>query len=155
ASIHTSTGSTYQWPWFITMAGKQNVYDTLPHQTESVSLRVVASSLATEGLPANWDQPDLFLNLKNADGSTVLLESNGEPVSWINDSDGGELFFTRAGGDTETYQHANFNTLLTYGIRYVLKGNALNYKKARSPRVPDETRFLQLTLDSYLDEPME
>src|SRR5690606_22435740 len=64
-------------------------------------------------------------------------------------------FFTIAGGDTETYQHANFITHLTNGIRYVLKGNALNYKKAKTPRVPEENRFLQLTLDSYLDEPIE
>lgn len=155
AAVHTSSGSKYQWPWFISLAGQRTKISSDSVAAAPVSLSTKSSDVSTTGLPETWSQPDVLLDVtETPDQSDVAITSGDVPVSWTRE-DGGRLFFTRAGGLSESYKNENFVKHIAGGIEFTLSGSALDYTKATTQRKPEENRFLQLVLDTYLDEPIE
>ena len=155
-SVHTSTGSRYQWPWLIALAGTQasDVVDSTA--SSQISLTIKSSHTSTEGLAESWTQNDDLIDFSSiSEGSEVILNIGDKPVSWTREEGKGKLFLTAAGGTIESFKNENFVKHVAGGIAYALDGNALNYEKATSLRLPEENRFLQLVLDTYLDEPIE
>ena len=75
-----------------------------------------------------------------------------QPVSWSKPYDGGRVFFANtaenAGDETATKR-------LIDGLKSTMDGPALNYRKARTPRTPEENRFTSTVLDSFMEEPIE
>jgi cytochrome c len=155
ASVHTSPGSKYQWPWFVALAGEQSKTSGDSVATAEISLATKSAHESTEGLPNAWKQADALLNVIAApDNSDVAVVNGDAPISWTVENDG-RLFFTRAGGVSDAYRNETFIKHIAGGIAYVLKGKTLDYSKATTQRLPEENRFLQLVLDTYLDEPIE
>ncbi|MHC2992696.1 carbohydrate-binding protein [Pontibacter sp. HJ8] len=156
--IHAAPGSRYQWPWY------NNMFGTLQEQqpdsllASNVNLQLVeAEDALTQGLPKKWSQSDRLYKFASKDAASNLLVTadQQEPVSWYREYDGGRMFYTAAGGTAASYKQDEFLQHLLAGIRYTLEGPALKYKKARTEQVPEDNRFLQVVLDTYLHEPIE
>ncbi|GAB3533615.1 hypothetical protein GCM10027443_19340 [Pontibacter brevis] len=159
AGIHAAGSSRYQWPWFNRMLGATSVKqaDSLDTASE-VNMQLVGGEGAlTEGLSKSWKQQDAFhTTYALSSDATVLVEGEEkEPVSWYREYDGGRMFFTAAGGTAASYQNQDFLQHVLNGIKYTLEGPALDYDKAYTEQVPEDNRFLQVVLDTYLHEPIE
>ncbi len=157
--IHAAPSSTFQWPWYNKMLGahfsRQPGTDTAVHNG---LVRVVnANHPSTDGLSQSWNQSNSYFKaISYSPDIMVVVETNDKvPVSWYREYDGGRLFYTAAGGTADLYSNSNFMKHIFGGIRYALDGPKLDYKKALTKVVPEESRFLSLVLDSYLDEPIE
>jgi cytochrome c len=158
AGIHASPGSRYQWPWYNRLLGAiyEKQQDSLI--ASNVTMNVVEEEgKLTEGLQKSWSQSDRLYRFAslNTDNKVVVEAAQQEPVSWYREYDGGRVFYTAAGGTVDSYKNENFLRHLVAGIRYTLEGPGLNYRKARTERVPDDNRFQQVVLDTYLHEPVE
>lgn len=159
AGVHAAGSSRYQWPWFNRMLGA--TYRKQPDSLRTVSdvaMQVVGEEKAlTGGLSKSWRQPDALLTMDSLSAdATVLVEGQGKkPVSWYREFDGGRLFYTVAGGSVQSYQNKDFLQHVVNGIKYTLGGAALDYDKAYTEQVPEDNRFLQVVLDTYLHEPIE
>lgn len=157
-SIHTSACTPYQWPWFNELVGLQHSPAAAEKKASTLTLITENTShRSTDGLPGKWTQHDALLTLPVLpEGTNVLVHTHDhKPVSWSREADHGRLFFTTAGGTAESYEKKAFLDHILGGIQYALEGNPLNYTYAKTARLPEENRFLQLVLDTYLDEPIE
>ncbi len=157
--VHAAGGSRYQWPWFNRMLGTDFVKqpDSL-HTASEITFQITGGATAiTEGLPETWQQTDapFVTNAGVSDGEVVAVTGQQAPVSWYRKYDGGRMFYTAAGGTAESFSNENFLKHVLGGIRYTLEGGALEYKKAYTEQMPEDNRFLQVVLDTYLHEPIE
>ena len=157
--VHAAGNSQYQWPWYNTMLGATyiNQPDSLLTVT-NVKMQVVGEEQElTEGLQKSWSQQDALYRMESLapDAQVVVAAQQKVPVSWYREYDGGRMFYTAAGGTSESYKNGNFLQHVLGGIRYTLKGGALDYDKAYTAPVPEDNRFLQVVLDTYLHEPIE
>jgi cytochrome c len=154
AIIHSQPNTRYQWPWFNEIVG----ISAKDSESTGTALHTITKGAAahetTKDLPATWDiDADPVLFTKTEGSPTVTLQTGeGEPVSWVS---GERIFFTTLGGSSASYTNENLLKHILAGFRYALKGKALNYAKATTQPYPEENRFLQLVLDTYLDEPIE
>ncbi|WP_242923224.1 ThuA domain-containing protein [Pontibacter liquoris] len=159
AAIHVPGSSRYQWPWFNKMLGA--TYNKQPDSlatVSTVSLQVAGEEKPlTEGLPKSWTQSDAFYNLSDLspEAKVVVQTQQKAPVSWYRAYDGGRMFYTSAGGTPDSYKNKDLLKHLLGGIKYTLEGPALNYEHAYTEQVPEDNRFLQVVLDTYLHEPIE
>ncbi|MFD3000160.1 ThuA domain-containing protein [Pontibacter toksunensis] len=159
AGIHAAGSSQYQWPWYNRMLGAapEQQVDSLVTASEENMQLVGGEGALTEGLAKSWKQQDaLHTTYTLSPDATVLIKGKGgKPVSWYREFDGGRMFYTLAGGTAESYQNQDFLKHVLNGIKYTLEGPALDYDKARTEQVPEDNRFLQVVLDTYLHEPIE
>ncbi|WP_161888884.1 ThuA domain-containing protein [Pontibacter russatus] len=156
--VHAAGSSRYQWPWYNSLLGAAYIPqpDSLLQVTE-VAMQVVGEEKdLTEGLQQSWKQQDALRQMENlSPGAKVLVQAQNTPVSWYREYDGGRMFYTAAGGTAESYQNQDFLQHLLGGIRYTLEGPGLDYEKATTVQVPEDNRFQQVVLDTYLHEPIE
>lgn len=169
--IHAATDTEYDWPWYNKLVGAW--FESHPNNpnVRKGTFRVLNTNhIATDSLPIEWEREDEFYNFKDINPEiNVLIDideksyeggTNGDnhPMAWYHEYDGGRAFYTAMGHTPETFSDPLFLTHLMGGIKYALGGdklNRLNYKKAYTPRVPEENRFTKVVLAERLDEPMQ
>lgn len=163
--IHAATDTEYDWPWYNKLVGA--VFNGHP-KIQEASLQIVAHDHAsTASLDSTWIKTDEWYNFKNINPDINILikideksyegGTNGEdhPISWYHQYDGGKAFYTEMGHTEETFENPKFIAHLLGGIQYSMGDGTLNYKLARTERVPPEDRFVKKVLDFNLNEPME
>lgn len=164
--IHSASDTEYEWPWYGKLCGAY--FDSHP-QIQEAELQVVDHQhSATDSLPDLWKRTDEWYNLRDIQTNLEVLvkidESsyeggkNGDehPMSWYHEYDGGRAFYTAMGHTSESYREPLFLKHLWGGIQYAMgKKFRLDYRKARTLRVPEDNRFSKVVLDENLNEPME
>lgn len=172
--VHAAADTEYDWGWYGRMVGgyfadHPGINDTFPNVQEGVLQVVNADHEATKHLPKEWKKTDEFYSYKkfNKDVNVLLkidensygggLDMGDHPMAWYHDYDGGRAFYTALGHTKETYSEEPFLKHLLAGIQYAVgDGNELNYKKAKTARVPEENRFAKTALvNGQLFEPTE
>ena len=163
--IHAAADTEYEWPWYGKLVGAY--FKSHPKVQEAVVKIDDNSHPTTSHLPSAWKVTDEWYNYRNINPSLVVLASldessyeggeNGEkhPVVWYHEFDGGRSFYTGRGHTPESFQEPEFQQQLLSGIQYAIGENRLDYRLARSPRVPESERFVQQVYATNLNEPME
>lgn len=126
-------------------------------------------------LPDVWKRKDEWYNFRDGSVNPDVQSADGirrnklprrrnerheihqrHPIAWYHDFDGGRAFYTELGHTDESFSEDLFLKHLAGGIRYAIGENLqLDYSKAKSQRVPDETRFNRSVLDENLNEPTQ
>lgn len=162
--IHAAADTEYEWPWYGKLVGAY--FKSHPPGTAKATIKVI-ESFGDETLPAEWTAVDEWYNYKsispdikviyNLDESSYSGGENGtnHPIAWYHEFEGGRSFYTGLGHTKEAYHDDNFLKLVLSGIRYAIGDSKLDYKKTKSPRMPEENRFSKVILDFNLDEPTE
>ncbi len=76
------------------------------------------------------------------------------PTSFSRTYDGGRVFGLTSAAGTGLGNDAVAKSVLD-GLAFVKSGPALNYRNARTVRMPEENRFTSTVLESFMDEPIE
>ena len=76
-------------------------------------------------------------------------------MSWYHDYDGGRAFYTAMGHTHETFSEDLFLRHLAAGLKYAIGNKPLDYSKARSKQMPEETASPKWVLEEKLEEPVE
>lgn len=169
--IHAATDTEYDWPWYGKLAGAYfESHPNNPNVLQGNFHIVDKNHPSTDSLPELWTRTDEFYNFKNMNKEVnVLIKideksyqggTNGDdhPMAWYHEYDGGRAFYTSMGHTVESFSEPLFLKHLLGGIRYAVGGKKpvkLDYRKARTLRVPEENRFTKVVLASNLEEPME
>lgn len=164
--IHAATDTEYDWKWYNKLVGAH--FNGHPKIQEAQLNILDQSHPATKALNHPWNKTDEWYNFKNINPDlTYLIEidetsyeggTHGEhphPMAWFHEFDGGRAFYTGMGHTNETFQDPIFLKHLLGGIEYAIGDGKLDYTKVKSPRVPEENRFVKEVLDFNLNEPME
>lgn len=169
--IHAAADTEYDWPWYGKLVGAYfESHPRDPNVRKGTFHVVDKNHPATDSLPEVWERNDEFYSFKQInpdikvlikiDENTYQGGTNGDnhPMSWYHEYDGGRSFYTNMGHTHETYAEPLYLQHLWGGLQYALGGDKpaeLNYKLARTVRVPEENRFTKVVLDERLEEPME
>ncbi len=163
--IHAATDTEYDWPWYTKMVGA--MFDGHPRIQEAKLQIKDTDHPATKHLDSVWTKSDEWYNFKTINPDINVLISidetsyeggtneNDHPISWYHEYDGGRAFYTGMGHTNETFENPTFLEHLKGGILYAMGQGVLNYKLAKTDRVPPEDRFVKKILDFNLNEPME
>ena len=155
--IHAATDAGYHWGWYTRLVGAN--FNGHPEQQQA-SLHVVdKDNISTKHLPDPWVRKDEWYNFKNLSKDVhVLLTideksykggTNGatHPMAWYHDYDGGRAWYTELGHTEESYSEPNYLKHILGGIKYAIGDNAeLDYSKVKTPRTPEEARFVKTQL---------
>jgi len=163
--IHAATDTEYNWPWYNKLVG---AYFNGHPKIQKATVKVVKSDDACcQHLPTDWSLDEEWYNFKsinpNIDVLMTLDESSYEggtngsehPIVWKHAYDGGRAFYSAIGHQAETFSNPLYLQQIFAGIEFAIGDNSLDYTKATTLRVPDESRFQKQVLDFNLDEPME
>lgn len=169
--IHAAADTEYDWPWYGKLVGAYfESHPMNPNVKTGTFYTVDKNHLASDSLPDRFEKTDEFYSYKNInpdikvlvkiDEKTYTGGTNGDdhPMVWYHEYDGGRSFYTAMGHTNETFEDPLFLRQLWGGLKYVMGGekpDALNYKLARSKRVPEENRFTKVVLEERLAEPVE
>jgi cytochrome c len=169
--VHAAADTEYGWPWYGKLVGAYfESHPNGPNVRKGVFQVVDKGHPATDSLPERWEREDEFYNFKKISPDIKVLVkideksyqggTNGDnhPMSWYQEFDGGRAFYTSLGHTDESFSEPLYLKHLWGGISYVLGGDTprnLDYKLAKSERVPEENRFTKVVLDEKLDEPTE
>ncbi|MEK6782892.1 MAG: ThuA domain-containing protein [Bacteroidota bacterium] len=169
--IHSATDTEYDWAWYGKLVGAYFAgHPSDPNVQDGIFLVVDKNHLSTDSLPESWPRKDEFYSFKKINPDIKVLikideksyhgGTNGDdhPMAWYHEFDGGRSFYTNMGHTKETFSEPLFIKHLWGGMKYVLGGDKpspLDYKLAKTKRVPDENRFTKVVLDEKLDEPVE
>ena len=169
--IHAAADTEYDWPWYGKLVGAYfESHPNNPNVKQGTFFTVDKTHPASDSLPDRFERTDEFYSYKNInpdikvlvkiDEKTYTGGTNGDnhPMAWYHDYDGGRAFYTAMGHTDETYTDPLFLRHLWGGISYVLGGDKpvhLDYKLARTLRVPEENRFTKVVLEEKLNEPVE
>lgn len=165
--VHAASDTEYKWPWYNHLAGAY--FESHPAIQEAKLHVRETNHPATEGLPNPWVRKDEWYDFKpgSLDSTLKILldldessyqggKMNGKhPIAWYHEYDGGRAFYTALGHTEESYTEPLFLKHLLGGIRYAIGENLeLDYSKARTPRVPETSRFSRTVLSEVFFEPM-
>jgi len=165
--VHAATDAEYDWRWYGRMIG---AYFNGHPQIQQATLNVVDKNhISTKMLPAEWKRTDEWYNFRDiAKDMHVLItideksykggtNGNFHPMAWCHNFEGGRVWYTELGHTPESYSDKLFLQHLLGGIQYAIGSKApLNYNNAKTPRVPDENRFVKTQLfTGVLYEPTE
>jgi cytochrome c len=167
--INAASRSERRWPWYGELVGAYLAGRTSGLKVRKETIEILnASHASTKGIPERWERADRWPYLKtvNPDIQVVAAlyrpeESGGQqpvrqPVAWFHEFDGGRSFFSAGGYTAESFADPLFQQHLMGGIRYAIGPNyELDYKKAKTAKVPEENRFLKVVLAEKLDEPLQ
>lgn len=158
AGVHAATDTEYDWNWYGRLVGAY--FSSHPEQQEAVINVVDAANAATKHLPKQWRRKDEWYNFKKIspdvhvllaiDESSYKGGTNGanHPMAWYHEFDGGRSFYTELGHTEESYADPLYLQHLLAGIQYAMGDNKkLDYDKAKTPKVPDEDRFVKTVLN--------
>ncbi len=163
--VHAAADTEYDWPWYGQLVGAY--FESHPKVQEAVVKVNNTEHSTTKFLPREWRRTDEWYNYKNINPNINVLASldessyeggkNGDnhPTSWYHEFDGGRAFYTGGGHTDEAFSEEEFLEHLSAGIEYAIGKNTLDYSKAKTIPVPEESRFVQQILATNLDEPME
>ncbi len=167
AGIHSAADTEYDWPWYGKLAGG---YFISHPQIQDAAMNVTdRTHISTRHLEEKWNRKDEWYNYKELNQDIKVLISldeksykggaNGDhhPISWYHEFDGGRAFYTGMGHTNESYTETQYLKHILGGIKYAI-GNPipLNYSKAKTPKVPEENRFVKTVLTTgTLFEPTE
>lgn len=171
--VHAASATEYTWKWYGGLVGAyfkdHPVIQTTPLQVAScddpstVHLGCKDWEWKDEWYNFRQYEPDLEVLLtideKNYKGGAIppgTHTADKHPLAWRHTYDGGRAFYTAIGHLPEAYANENYRKHLWGGLQYAL-GNkpSLNYKRCRTARRPDNSRFVKTTLTDHLNEPME
>ncbi|RYE17646.1 MAG: ThuA domain-containing protein, partial [Sphingobacteriales bacterium] len=157
AGIHAASDTEYGWGWYGRLVG--GYFNGHPVPQEAVINVVDKTHQATQHLPAEWKRPDEWYNFKklNPDNKVLLTideksykggtNGNKHPMAWYHEYEGGRAFYTGLGHTDESYTEPLFLQHLLGGIKYAIGNNTpVDYSKAKSPKVPEENRFVRRVL---------
>lgn len=162
--IHAAADTEYEWPWYGKLVGAY--FKGHPPGTAKASMKGI-EPFGDKTLPQEWSAVDEWYNYKNIspdikviynlDETSYAGGENGRdhPIAWYHDFEGGRSFYTGLGHTKEAYHDPVFLKLILSGINYAIGDSGLDYKKVKSPRMPEENRFSKVVLDFNLDEPTE
>ncbi len=165
--IHTAAETEIDWGWYRRLVGGYIASNT---EVKSAKLSVVDKSHASsKELNETWEITDEWPTFKNLNPSIkVLVKANKDvfnnpevkedsPISWYHDYDGGRSFYTAVGHQDASFSDAQFLNQLLGGIQYAIgKNYELDYKKAKTLRVPAEEDFEKVTMGyGEFSEPTE
>ncbi|MEO6148858.1 MAG: ThuA domain-containing protein [Mucilaginibacter sp.] len=155
--IHAASDTEYGWGWYGRMVG--GYFNGHPIPQEAVLNIEDNNHPSTRHLPAQWKRTDEWYNYKKLNPDVKVLISideksykggtNGDkhPIAWYHDYDGGRAFFTGLGHTDESYADPLYLKHILGGIQYAMgDNNALDYTKAKSPKVPEDNRFVRKML---------
>lgn len=163
--IHAASDTEYEWPWYVKLVGGN--FASHPDQQDAMIHVVDKNHSSTEFLPATWKRFDEWYNLKNINPSVKILANLDEktykggemgenhPIAWHHEFEGGKAFYTALGHTKESYSEPLFLKHILGGINYSIGSNKRDYSKAKSPLVPEESRFNKIVIGDNLNEPME
>ena len=164
--IHAATDTEYDWKWYNNLAG---AYFNGHPKIQEAKLNILDKNHpSTKGINDPWIKKEEWYNFKKFNSDVkVLIEidetsyeggtHNNEqhPIAWFHEFDGGRSFYTGIGHIDKTFKDPIFLKHLLGGIEYAMGDGELDYSLAKSPRVPEENRFVKEVLDFNLNEPME
>lgn len=172
--IHAAADTEYEWGWYGRLVGgyfsdHPGINDPHPNVQAGKVTKTAEKHPSTEFIPDSWERTDEWYSYKNINPETkkilMLDESSyqggldmGEhPIAWYHDYDGGRAFYTGGGHTKESYIEELFLNHLLEGIQFAIgDNNNLNYRKAKTQRVPEENRFSKTSLSSgQFTEPTE
>ncbi len=155
--IHGAADAEYDWGWYNRLVG--GYFQSHPENQDATLNIVNKNHPSTKDLPDNWTRFDEWYNFKKLTNDFNVLITldetsykggeNGEnhPIAWYHDFDGGRSFYTGLGHTDESYDEPLFLGHLLGGIQYAIgKNYELNYRKAKTLRVPEEERFSKTVL---------
>jgi len=164
--IHAATDTEYHWKWYNKLVG---AYFNGHPKTQEATMKILDKNHpATVGINDPWTKTDEWYNFKKINPDlNILIEIDEKsydggthneaqhPMAWFHEFDGGRSFYTGMGHTDESYADPTFLQHLLGGIRYAMGDKKLDYSSAKSPKVPEENRFVKEVLDFNLNEPME
>lgn len=169
--VHAAADTEYNWAWYGKLVGAYfESHPNDPNVQKGVLNVVDRQHPSTDSLPDRWEREDEFYNFKQINPAIKVLVkmdeksykggTNGDnhPMAWYHEFDGGRAFYTSLGHTPQSFSDPLYLKHLWGGIRYVLGGDSprsLDYKLAKSERVPAENRFTKVVLAEKLDEPTE
>jgi cytochrome c len=172
--VHAASACEYAWKWYGGLVGayfkdhpaiqdaRVQVADCAHAATEHLGCRDWA--WREEWYNFRAYQPDLRVLLRIADstyaGGSIPPDSvsrrTGHALAWSHAYDGGRAFYTSLGHLAESYADPTFRQHLLGGLRYAIgEQRPLRYHLARTPRRPDQSRFVKTVVADHLAEPME
>ncbi len=167
AGVHAAADAEYDWRWYGRLVGG---YFASHPAIQPATLRVVDQTVAsTAHLPAEWTRTDEWYNYKarsadlqvllHLDETSYTGGENGtdHPIAWQHEFDGGRAWYTGLGHTVESYGDSLFLQHLLGGVQYAIgDGSALDYSKATTARVPEDSLFTRTVLTmGTLNEPTE
>ncbi|MEZ4886431.1 MAG: ThuA domain-containing protein [Chitinophagales bacterium] len=164
--IHSASDTEYNWEWYGKMVGAY--FDSHPKIQDANLVVTDPNHASCKHLPNPWKLTHEWYNFKNiSEDINVIMKidessyeggKNGDnhPMAWWHEYDGGRAFYTALGHTMEGFSDENLLKHCWEGILYAMgKDRKLDYRKAKSHRLPDEARFAKVVLDDFLEEPME
>jgi cytochrome c len=163
--IHAASDTELDWEWYGQLVGARFI--SHPDVQEAILRKEHENHPSVSFLDATWKRTDEWYVLKYLNQNVNYLLSideksyqggkNGDfhPLAWFHEFDGGRAFYTALGHTKESYTEPLFLKHLLGGIEYAMGKAVLDYRKARSPKVPDQNRFVKKVLAEKLDEPTE
>lgn len=168
--IHAAADTEYDWPWYGKLVGGYfNGHPSVPSNVQRGQIFVIDKKHpSTEHLPDTLERTDEWYDYRNMyPGVKVLMRineksyvgskmDNNHAIAWYHEYDGGRAWYTAGGHTEESFSEPDFIRHIAGGLKYAI-GNAspLDYRKAKTKRMPEENRFTKVILESYLDEPTE
>ncbi len=167
--IHAAADTEYAWPWYDQLMGAHFASHPAQPNVRTAIVRITNNRApATAGLPAEWKRTDEWYNYRSFyPGLTVLAELDEEsyeggmngashPIAWQHEFDGGRAFFTGGGHTDESFSEPLYLGHLWGGLQFAMgDGRPLDFSKAHSQPVPDDSRFEKTVLIDHLASPME
>ena len=169
--IHAAADTEYDWPWYGKLVGAYfESHPMNPNVKSGTFITVDKTHMASDSLPDTFERTDEFYSYKDINPDIKVLVkideksytggTNGDnhPMVWYHDFDGGRSFYTAMGHTNETFDEPLFLRQLWGGLNYAMGGEkpkALDYKLAKTKRVPEENRFTKVVLEEGLQEPVE
>ena len=130
AGIHAATDTEFDWPWYNGLVG---AYFTSHPAVQKAKIDVLdREHPATKHLDPIWWHKDEWYNFKDVkDGLHVLMNldeksykggkmGDKHPISWVQNYDGGKVFYTGLGHTEESYDEPEFQKHLIEGILSVI-----------------------------------
>jgi cytochrome c len=173
--VHSTAATEYTWKWFGGLLGAyfkdHPAIQDVPLQVENCKDRSTAHLGCVD-----WPWKEEWYNFRNyapdievllsidedkykggsVPADTWLFNKHHHPIAWQHPYDGGRSFYTALGHIPEGYSDPQFRKHLLGGILYAIgKQDPLNYSRCRTPRRPDQTRFVKTVVADHLNEPME
>ena len=127
--IHAATDTEFDWPWYGKLIGAYFI--SHPKQQQATVTIIDHKHIATKMLPKKWSLFDEWYNFKdisedidvlaNLDETSYTGGKNGShhPISWVQEYDGGKMFYTGMGHTNEAFTDTDFLAHVLGGIQYV------------------------------------
>ena len=129
--IHAAADTEYDWPWYNKLVGAY--FESHPPGVHQATIHVLDTThQAMKNVPKTWIHTDEWYNYKNMSSDLTILANldestyeggnNGKnhPIAWVQEFDGGKMFYTGLGHMKEAYTDPYFLAHILGGIQYVL-----------------------------------